>query len=170
MRKIRMIAMALFAIILCTGFIACSDNKEKEIDQPPKEEPKEEVKGEIKESGSNDYFNKGIVFTSDAGEVSLAFSTNLDWKLTVAATQDGSTWCTASKTNGLAGENEVTIKADASTDHDDRSVSVTIEAGSAKQTIKVTQKQKDAFLVEGNKFEFKAAGGSFDIKVGVCSL
>ena len=150
--------MALIAVIMCVNFTACSDD-----DSNDNGGSKEAV---ITPSGnSQNFFEKGINFTSDAGSELVEFTTNMDWTLSVANTVGGEIWCTASAENGKAGDNAVTVKALENTGYDDRSVTLTIKAGNIEKTIIVTQKQKDAILLTSDKFEVDKTGGKIGIEV-----
>lgn len=148
--------MALLAACLNVGLIACSDENK---DAP---EPEDAF---INESGSNNYFTNGMNFTSVASELTFAFDTNMDWSISVANTANGTPWCYASTASGGAGHYEVVVKVDENTSYDDRNVTLTIQAGMAKKTIIVTQKQKDAILLTSNKFEVDKAGGKINVEV-----
>lgn len=156
MKTLKLMGMALLAACLNVGLIACSDENK---DAP---EPEDAF---INESGSNNYFTNGMNFTSVASELTFAFDTNMDWSISVANTVNGTPWCYASTTSGGAGHYEVVVKVDENTSYDDRNVTLTIQAGMAKKTIIVTQKQKDAILLTSNKFEVDKAGGKINVEV-----
>ena len=156
MKTLKLMGMALLAACLNVGLIACSDENK---DAP---EPEDAF---INESGSNNYFTNGMNFTSVASELTFAFDTNMDWSISVANTANGTPWCYASTASGGAGHNEVVVKVDENTSYDDRNVTLTIQAGMAKKTIIVTQKQKDAILLTSNKFEVDKAGGKINVEV-----
>ena len=156
MKTLKLMGMALLAACLNVGLIACSDENK---DAP---EPEDAF---INESGSNNYFTNGMNFTSVASELTFAFDTNMDWSISVANTANGTPWCYASTASGGAGHYEVVVKVDENTSYDDRNVTLTIQAGMAKKTIIVTQKQKDAILLTSNKFEVDKAGGKINVEV-----
>ena len=144
-----------FVCFLCCsiGLYSCSNDDEASI------EP------QISITGSDDYFLKGVTFTSNTGEETLSFISNVDWAITVANTANGEKWCTVTPNSGKAGENAVKIKVDANDGVDDRSVSLTLRAGELTKTILVTQKQKDALTLTSNKFEVAKNGGTINIEV-----
>ena len=156
MKTLKLMGMALLAACLNVGLTACSDENK---DAP---EPEDAF---INESGSNNYFTNGMNFTSVASELTFAFDTNMDWNISVANTANGTPWCYASTASGGAGHYEVVVKVDENTSYDDRNVTLTIQAGMAKKTIIVTQKQKDAILLTSNKFEVDKAGGKINVEV-----
>lgn len=158
MKTLKLIGMALIAVIMCVNFAACSDD-----DSNDNGGGKEAV---ITPSGnSQNFFDKGINFTSDTGSELIEFTTNMDWTLSVANTAGGEIWCTVSANNGKAGDNAITVKALENTGYDDRSVTLTIKAGNIKKTIIVTQKQKGAILLTSDKFEVDKTGGKIEIEV-----
>lgn len=75
----------------------------------------------------------GVAFTAEGGEKSVSFTATTDWTLTMAATR-GVSWCTASVGSGGKGSATVKFTTQANADYDDRSVAVTIKAGTASQT------------------------------------
>ena len=114
---------------------------------------------------SQTYFEQGIMFTSEGGNEILEFNCNSDWRLEVAHTAGGNTWCTTSIDQGAAGDNVVTITATANESFDDRNVTLTLVAGTVKKTIVVTQKQVDALLLTTNKVEINNKGGDINVEV-----
>ena len=142
---------SLIAICL----ISCSDDKEggnTEITIEPL-------------GDSYEYFYQGITFKSSAGSETIEFSCNGDWTLSVASTSGGVTWCTASAQSGRAGNNKVTVSVTENEGYDDRSVTLTLQAGTISKKIVITQKQKDAILLTSNKFELNNQGGSIQVEV-----
>ena len=121
------------------------------------------VKSEI--TIDENILTNGLTFTSDKGEKSISFKTNEDWTLSIAATQSGETWCTASVTSGEKGSTYVTFFVTENTSYDERNVSVTIKSGSTSKTFSVSQKYSDALLVTTNKYEVGQEGGTIEIEV-----
>lgn len=158
MKTLRFVGMALFVACLSVGLIACSDDN-KDTPEPVPED------AFINESGSNNYFTNGMNFTAIASELTFAFDTNTNWSISVANTANGTRWCHVSTTSGGAGHHEVIVQVDENTNYDDRNVTLTIQAGSTKKTIIVTQKQKDAILLTSNKFEVNKTGGKINVEV-----
>lgn len=99
------------------------------------------------------------------GELSISFSTNENWTLSVAGTTSGTTWCTASATSGTKGNTTVKFNVTENTDYDNRSVSVTVKSGTASKTFTISQKCADALLVTTDKYEIGQEGGTIDIEV-----
>ena len=150
----------LFAMLTCI-FASCSDGgSEDPVNPTPKPE---EVKYEITIDSS--IISNGVSFDAKAGENSISFTTNANWTLTVASTTSGATWCKASATSGAKGSATVKFTVEENTGYEDRSVSVTIKAGTASKTFTITQKGADALLVTTNKFEVAQEGGNIEVEV-----
>lgn len=96
---------------------------------------------------------------SDEGESKqVAFSATLDWTAT-----SSEAWLTVEPRSGQAGEATVTLKAGANAAYDPRSATVTLTCGEDKKTIQVTQKQKGALLLTGNKISVGAEGETITV-------
>jgi len=150
----------MLAMMVCI-FASCSDGGgEEPITPTPKPE---EVKTEITiDSG---IISNGLSFSSAEGEQSVSFSVNADWTLSIASTTSGTTWCKASATSGSKGTANVKFTVSENTDYEDRSVSVTIKAGTVSKTFTITQKGADAMLVTTTKYEVAQEGGQIEIEV-----
>ena len=151
MKKIRLLT-AILLDIMCAGFISCGDDELKE-------EPQEPIKDELTLS------NSSFAFEAIGGEQTLSLSTNRDWTITVANTANSENWCTVTPLNGKAGENSIQIRVAENKGYDDRNVSLTIVAGSARSTVVVNQKQNDALTLTTNKFEVGKNGGKINVEV-----
>ena len=150
----------MLAMLTCI-FASCSDGGS---DEPVNPSPKpEEVKAEI--TIDSDIISNGLSFGVVAGEQSVSFSVNTNWTLSIASTTSGATWCKASATSGSKGTVNVKFTVDENTDYEDRSVSVTIKAGTASKTFTITQKGADALLVTTKKYEVAQKGGKIDVEV-----
>ena len=159
MKTLRLFGMLLLAISLCLS--ACGEI-ENPIEPTPDPKP-EEVKSEI--TIDADIITNGLSFTSATGEKSISFTTNEDWTLSIATTQNGDAWCSASTTSGTKGNANVKFSVTENTSYDDRSVSVTIKSGTASKTFTITQKYAEALLLTTNKYELSQDGGTIEIEV-----
>ena len=157
-----MMKKALFMLAMLTCILAgCSGGGN---DEPINPTPKpEEVKAEITLDSS--IVSNGLSFGVASGEQIVSFSTNTNWTLSFASTTSGATWCKASATSGNKGNATVKFTIDENTSYDDRSVSVTIKAGTASKTFTITQKGADALLVTTNKYEVAQEGGKIEVEV-----
>ena len=147
----------IIAGLLCL-FVSCSDGG-SEAPETPTPTPHPE------ETASITLDANALIFDAKGGEKSFTFSTNKDWTLNVAATTSGSSWCTPSTTSGTKGNATVKFTAIENADYDDRSVSVTIKAGTASKSFTVTQKSLEGLLVTANKYEVAQEGGSIEVEV-----
>lgn len=152
MKTIKLIRAIIVAIISCVNFSNCSSNP---------------IVPEITvEMGNENYFTKNMDFDSSVGEKTFSFNSNVDWTIDVAATRNGTTWCTVTPNSGKAGANTIRIKVQENTSYDDRSVALTLTAGSSlTKTITITQKQTNALLLTTNKFEVDPKGGKINVEV-----
>lgn len=150
----------MLAVLVCI-FASCSDGgSDNPVDPTPKPE---EVKTEITiDSG---IVSNGLSFGATEGEQSVSFSVNANWTLSVASTTSGITWCKASATSGSKGTANVKFTVSENTDYEDRSVSVTIKAGTVSKTFTITQKGADALLVTTAKYEVPQEGGQIEVEV-----
>ena len=146
----------MLAMLTCI-FASCSDGGSEDINPTPKPD---DVKYEITIDAS--IISNGLSFDMKAGEGSISFTTNADWTLTVASTTSGATWCKASATSGTKGSATVKFTVEENTGYEDRSVSVTIKAGTASKTFTIIQKGADALLVTTNKYEVVQEGGTIE--------
>ena len=112
-----------------------------------------------------DVLTNGLSFGTEAGETTLTFSTNVDWTLSIASTAGGTVWCKASVSGGSKGSVTVKFTVTEHTDYDDRSVSVTIKAGTASKTFTITQKCVEALLLTTDKYEVAQDGGTIEVEV-----
>ena len=150
----------MLAMLTCI-FASCSDGgSEDPINPTPKPD---DVKYEITIDAS--IISNGLSFDTKAGEGSISFTANANWTLTVASTTSGATWCKASATSGTKGSATVKFTVEENTGYEDRSVSVTIKAGTASKTFTIIQKGVDALLVTTNKYEVVQEGGTIEVEV-----
>ena len=147
----------LLAGLLCM-FASCSGGGNENPETPTPTPTPEETASITLDATS-------VTFDAAGGEKSFTFSTNKDWTLSVASTTSGTTWCTASATSGTKGDATVKFTITENTDYDDRSVSVTIKAGTASKSFTVTQKSAEGLLVTTKKYEVAQEGGSIEVEV-----
>lgn len=158
MKTFRLIGITIIIILTSVTFTACKDgNSNEPVNPTPNETPTITIDSSI--------ITNGLVFAAEGNEKSITFTTNTNWTLNIAPTTSGSTWCTASATNGNKGEATVRFTTTKNDDYDDRSIAVTIKAGTASKTFTITQKCKEAILLTAKKFEVNQIGGSIDVEV-----
>ena len=104
-----------------------------------------------------------LVIEQEGGEVLIDFDANVEW---TAAFKEAADWCTLSPANGAAGANKVKVIAVENETNDNRTVTVVIAAQSAVKEVVVTQLQKNALVISGEKtFDVAAEGGEVKFSV-----
>ena len=104
-----------------------------------------------------------LVIAQDGGEALIDFDANVEW---TAAFKEATDWCTLSPASGAAGANKVKVIAVENTTNDNRTVTVVITAQTAVKEVTVTQLQKDALVISGEKtFAVPAEGGEVKFAV-----
>lgn len=146
-------------LLICAMALAASCSKDSDPSPSPSPTPTPSAKVTLTGSSASGR----ITFGSEGGEANVTFTSTGSWQLTVPAS--ASPWCRASSTSGPDGDCSVRITAAANEGHDERNASITITSGSAKATVVVTQKQRDALLVSSSKVEVAEEGGSFEVTV-----
>ena len=160
---IYMMKKMFFLLAMFTCFFAsCSDGGDDDPVAPPASKP--EVNNPTITLDSSIQAN-GLSFDTSASEKSITFTTTSDWTLSIAETRSGTAWCTASPTSGGKGTSTVKFTTTENTEPEDRSVAVTIKAGTASKTFTVTQKGNKSLLVTAKKYELPKEGGEIEIEV-----
>lgn len=131
----------LFVTLLCLVFASCSGGGGEDEPTPnPQPTPKPETPTITLDSSIS---SSGVNFSDGKEEKSISFTTSTDWTLSIAEVRSGTSWCIPSATSGPKGNATVKFTVTENTEYDDRSVSVTIKAGTASKSFKITQKGKD---------------------------
>ena len=106
-----------------------------------------------------------LVIPTEGGDVQIAFDANVEWTAALKETT-AADWCTITPSSGAAGSTSLKVIALENTTNDNRVVTVVITAQTAKKEVKVTQLQKDALVLSGEKtFEVAADGGQVKFAV-----
>lgn len=149
--KLKKTSILFILLPLCIFFTACS----KENDNAPKQS-----------ENIIDFEQGNMNFTEGAGEQTFSFTTNTAWVVSVASTRNGGApWCTVAPTSGNAGSHTIKVTTTPNETYDDRSVTVTLKAGTEVKSFVVSQKQKDAILLTNDKFEVDQEGGTVTVEV-----
>jgi len=151
----------MLAMMVCI-FASCSDGGNEEPVTPPNQKP--EVNNPTITLDSSIQAS-GLSFDTSVAEKSITFTTTSDWTLSIAETRSGTAWCTASPTSGGKGTATVKFTTTENTEPEERSVAITIKAGTASKTFTVTQKGADALLVTTSKYEVAQEGGKIEVEV-----
>ena len=134
---------------------SCSDDNKTQT--PPVPEP------EISFPAGSD---TQPVFATEGGTSTLTFTASEAWTASVGeANTRAIDWLSISPTSGQAGTATLTIQAEPNDTPDERNAAITLTCGNARETLTVTQKQKDALTVTSNKIELEAEGGDFAIEL-----
>ena len=151
----------LFATLMCLVFVSCSSGGGDDEPTPnPQPTPKPETPTITLDSSIS---SSGVNFSDGKDEKSISFTTSTDWTLSIAEVRSGTSWCIPSATSGPKGNATVKFTVTENTEYDDRSVSVTIKAGTASKSFKITQKGVDALLVTKKEYEAEAKGGTIQV-------
>ncbi len=132
--------------------MGCSDTENNSVS----EEPSIEMEGDV---------DVRPVIGSDGGTSTVTFTASGNWTASVNAVTRTLDWLSVSPTQGGAGTVTLQISAQPNESYDERNAAVLLTCGNAQQTITVTQKQKDALLVNSHKVEIDAEGGTFGIEL-----
>ena len=101
---------------------------------------------------------------AEGGDCSFSFKTTDTWTASVInGRADG--WLTFSPTSGMSGNVTVMVTASKNEGYEDRSATLRIVSGKNTTDLLITQKQKDALLVNAAKYEVPEDGGDISIEV-----
>ena len=106
-----------------------------------------------------------LVIPTEGGDVQIVFDANVEW---TAALKDAASadWCTITPSSGAAGAASIKLIALENMTNDNRTATVVITAQTAKAEVTVTQLQKDALVLDGEKtFDVPADGGQVKFAV-----
>lgn len=102
---------------------------------------------------------KEMTVGSEGGTLKIELQSNVEVKMEALEAD----WLRESSSRTMSSHTYY-IEVDANETYDERNASVTFTAGELKQTVTITQKQKDALLVTSNKVELTNEGGNFSIE------
>ncbi len=153
--KAYLITVLYFAIGICWS--ACSSGSDKTPDEPPVKPSPDKISltGECR---------SGLAFSQEGGTKEITFTTGGgEWSASLIGNPVD--WCEISPTSGSSTNGVIKVSVTANANYDERSAVVQITCGSAKQTVRITQKQKDALLISSNNIGIEKEGGSFQVTV-----
>ena len=147
--------LGLFLLIFVV--ICCSKTEPDNPDKPvtPAEPDKLELSASV---------DRNSVVTVDGGTVEISFTASTSWSASLINDR-ADAWCSVSPASGSAGSGKVVVTVKENSGPDDRSATVVIKAGTASQSINVSQKQKDAIILTSAKFELPEEGGEFNVEI-----
>lgn len=107
--------------------------------------------------------SKDLFFDVEGSEQTISFNVNSDWSLYINSTAGDKAWCTPSITSGNKGTASVKFTVGENTDYGDRSVVVTIIAGSVSESFTITQKgnQQVPFDLKQKEYILPLQGSRF---------
>ncbi|WP_251620739.1 leucine-rich repeat domain-containing protein [Odoribacter lunatus] len=148
----RHIYFLIFLPLLLLAGIGCS--KDKSIEEPDEPDvPVTPVAVTLELSDAD------LVFDAEGGQKTFTITSNAEWTIT-----NESEWCTTDVTSGT-GNRTVTVTSQTYGELEDRNMNLTVKAGDKSQVLEVTQKGKDAIILDKAKFEVAQGGGDLAIKV-----
>lgn len=113
---------------------------------------------------------ESLIIDDIGGDVSLAFVSNVPWSASIKEA-DASSWCTINPASGEAGNFTIKVAALGNKETSNRTVTIVItgtskEGASATAQATITQLQKDALVISGEKsFTVPAEGGEVKFTV-----
>lgn len=105
-----------------------------------------------------------IVFDSNEGEITISFKSSAEWNIAAINTR-ADEWCSIFPNKGEAGEHNVTLKVKPNTSTDERNATIKLNSGNNEELLYVTQKQKDALIINSSSYSLPATGGTIDIDI-----
>lgn len=150
--KCRFFVLTILSFFFMACYLSCSDAENNSNSEVPSIEMDDEV-------------DLQPVIGSEGGTFTMTFTASADWTASVNAVTRSVDWLSISPTQGEAGTVTLQVSVQPNETYDERNAAVLLTCGNAKQTITVTQKQKDALLVSSNKVEMDATGGTFGIEL-----
>lgn len=146
-------ALLLF-VISFFSLLGCSDNKENELN------PDNEAYIEFDKTS-----DLKPVVGSEGGTSTLIFTASDNWSVNVNTVTRAIDWLKVTPTQGGAGTVTLELTAQANDAYDERNAAIVLSCRNVKKTITLTQKQKNALLINSNKVEMHAFGGTFDAEL-----
>ena len=152
--KMQMMQKALFVLLLVLS--ACAGEEKVTIPDEP-ETP--EAKITLAEGTDTN-----PLLDASGGTVTVHFTATADWTATIGNVR-ATGWVTVSPASGKQGEASVTISVAANEGTDERSASVFLECGDNRETIVVSQKQKDALIISQQSYQLPASESEVEVEV-----
>ena len=152
--KMQMMQKALFVLLLVLS--ACTGEEKATIPDEP-ETP--EAKITLAEGTDTN-----PLLDASGGTVTVHFTATADWTATIGNVR-ATGWVTVSPVSGKQGEASVAISVAANEGTDERSASVFLECGDNRETIVVSQKQKDALIVSQQSYQLPAGESEIEVEV-----
>lgn len=129
MKTLRLIGMAVIAVIISGNFIACSNDDDTNTEQ-----------GIVLIDNSQET----LTLSPTAGSQDIKFISNADWQ--IKKYDDSDTWFNITPTNGNAGKNTITIEVSSNDSYEERGGQFSIETATYTETIPFVQAGKDDIM------------------------
>ena len=108
--------------------------------------------------------NLSVLFSSDAGSTTVELEATGKWTASFADNQS-SKWCSISTESGNKGKATIRITVQGNTEYDQRTTSINFVCGKVQKKIVVTQKQKDAILINSiGRIDVGEEGGTISVE------
>lgn len=151
MNKIQLFLLNILLVVL----VGCSKGGE-DVPTPTPTPPSPPQK----EEDSITLVTKEFAMTAEGGTVTVPFTTNVAW--TVNVNKD---WCVVTPASGESGTVELKAAVSANETSDNRESVITIQAGTATATAKVTQEGKAYITAESDTCQIAFMGGTIEVKI-----
>ena len=152
--KMQMMQKALFVLLLVLS--ACAGEEKVTIPDEP-----ETPEAKITLAEGTDV---NPLLDASGGTVTVHFTATADWTATIGNAR-ATGWVTVSPASGKQGEASVTISVAANEGTDERSASIFLECGDNRETIVVSQKQKDALIISQQSYQLPAGESEIEVEV-----
>lgn len=159
MKKLLLTPALLFAyfigIICCFCFVGCTDSEEETNPAPLNPPSITFPDGPV----------SNLTLTAGGETATVRFHAAESWTARVVNASRSQSWLQVSPSQGSAGEVTLRIQAQPNEGYDERNATMMLLCGATSQSLTVTQKQKDALLLQSNKVEMGHEGGTFTLEV-----
>ena len=118
------------------------------------------VKQAAKEADNITLSTSTYEIATDGASITLNFTTNVSW--TASSDQD---WCKLSETEGEKGTQNLSVAVDKNINTEDRTATITLNAGKATKTVTVAQYRKEFFELEKTMYEIEFGGGKIVVPI-----
>ena len=130
---------SIFYLLMAATMGLCSCSSGGGEDEPViPVQPQEKAKIEVTSSA--------LSFEQEGGTATVTFTSNVAWTVSVS----GSSWCSCTPASGSSGTCTVTVTVKENDTYEERTAQLNISGGTAKQSVKITQKGKVPTTPEGD--------------------
>ena len=101
-----------------------------------------------------------LAFTKEGGTQTVRFSTNKSWVASVSAS-----WIKLNQSSGESNASYITVIADANTDYDYRTATITIKVEGLMRTINVKQATNTGIILSKNTYDLTCVAQTFEVEL-----